>query len=53
MTVEEQKIFFDSFIKKMESVLFSKGSDYANADKLSNFKFAGNICGLNAKLNCL
>jgi hypothetical protein len=31
----------------------SKGDDYANADRLSNFKLAGTICGLTAEQNCL
>ena len=37
----------------MRKILLSKGDDYANKDRLSNFKLAGNISGLNAKLNCL
>jgi hypothetical protein len=31
----------------------TKGDDYANADRLSNFKMAGQIAGGNAQLNCL
>ena len=53
MTLKEQKEFLSTFISKMEYVIIKKGMDYANDDKLSNFKFAGNICGLNSKLNCL
>ena len=37
----------------MESMLIKKGGDYASEDKLSNFKLAGNICGLTPELNCL
>lgn len=33
--------------------MLAKGDDYANTDRLSNFKLAGNICGFNAELNCL
>ena len=53
MTKEEQQIFFDEYINKMRDVLLNKGDDYANADRLSNFKMAGQISGCNAQLNCL
>jgi len=53
MTKEEQQIFFDEYINKMRDVLLNKGDDYANADRLSNFKMAGQIAGGNAQLNCL
>ncbi len=53
MTKEEQQIFFDEYINKMRDVLLNKGDDYANADRLSNFKMAGQISGGNAQLNCL
>ena len=53
MTKEEQQIFFDMYINKMRDVLLNKGDDYANADRLSNFKMAGQIAGGNAQLNCL
>ena len=33
--------------------MFSKGDDYANQDRLSNFKLAGAISGGNAETNCL
>lgn len=33
--------------------MLSKGDDYANEDRLSNFKLAGNIAGTGAELNCL
>ena len=40
--------------EKMGSVLKSKGGDYAtNTDVLSNFKLAGNICGISANKQCL
>ena len=53
MTKEQQQIFFDEYINKMRDVLLNKGDDYANADRLSNFKMAGLIAGGNAQLNCL
>ena len=53
MTLEEQKQSLVSFQERMTSVLVSKGDDYANEDRLSNFKMAGSISGLDAKRNCL
>jgi hypothetical protein len=53
MTKQEQQEFFDEYINKMRDVLLNKGDDYANADRLSNFKLAGLIAGGNAKTNCL
>lgn len=53
MNLEQQKKHFIEFSLKMESVMFSKGNDYANSDRLSNFKLAGAISGGNAELNCL
>lgn len=40
-------------IEHMQKIMFSKGADYANADRLSNFKLAGTICGLTPEQNCL
>lgn len=37
----------------MEETLFKKGNDYANTDRLSNFKLAGSIAGGSAETNCL
>ncbi len=53
MTQEEQTKQFYALAKKMSETLISKGNDYANTDKLSNFKLAGNNCGLSAEQNCL
>lgn len=53
MTKEEQQAHIESFIQKMKEALGSKGNDYANEDRLSNFKLAGNICGLTPEQNCL
>ena len=53
MNKQEQEKHFDKVTEKMRETMLSKGNDYANADRLSNFKLAGNISGLNAELNCL
>jgi len=53
MTQEEQLKHFEVFTTQMKEILFNKGNDYANTDRLSNFKLAGNICGLKAEQNCL
>jgi len=53
MNQQEQEKHFNEMIDKMRNIMLSKGNDYANEDRLSNFKLAGNISGLNAELNCL
>lgn len=53
MTKEDQQLHFTEITEKMKSILLSKGNDYANEDRLSNFKLAGKISGLTAELNCL
>lgn len=53
MTQEEQLKHFEEFTIQMKEILFKKGDDYSNTDKLSNFKLAGGICGLKAEQNCL
>lgn len=53
MTHKIQKLFFADFVRKMEDIMFKKGNDYANEDRLSNFKLAGAISGGSAELNCL
>ena len=53
MTQEEQVKHFEVIITQMRETLFKKGNDYANEDRLSNFKLAGAICGLTAQVNCL
>lgn len=53
MTKQEQENHFDEMIEQMRNIMLSKGDDYANTDRLSNFKLAGSISGLNAELNCL
>lgn len=53
MTTDEQVDHFNNFITKMANTMLAKGDDYANEDRLSNFKLAGNISGIGANLNCL
>ena len=53
MTLDQQKQSFAAMVAKMESTLFKKGNDYANTDRLSNFKLAGAIAGGSAETNCL
>ena len=53
MNLQQQQRFIDSFCEKMKSTILGKGNDYANADRLSNFKLAGAICGLTPEQNCL
>ena len=53
MKQDEQLKHFQEFTKQMETIIFKKGNDYANEDRLSNFKLAGTICGLKAEQNCL
>jgi len=49
MTLKEQQQHFKELTKLMEHTLFKKGDDYANADRLSNFKLSGAISGSDAK----
>jgi hypothetical protein len=53
MTQQEQIKHFEVFTTQMKEILFKKGNDYANTDRLSNFKLAGSICQLKAEQNCL
>jgi hypothetical protein len=53
MTKKEQMAHFGYITREMRKTLFSKGDDYANEDRLSNFKLAGAIAGGDAKSNCL
>lgn len=53
MNLQQQQHFVDNFCEKMKSTILGKGNDYANADRLSNFKLAGAICGLIPEQNCL
>jgi hypothetical protein len=53
MNIHEQTECFDTFIDQMRNIMLSKGNDYANEDRLSNFKLAGAIVQGSAELNCL
>jgi hypothetical protein len=53
MTIEQQKVFLLGFRDRMTDTIISKQADYAKEDVLSNFKLAGNICGINPSVNCL
>jgi len=53
MNLEAQLDHFDNLVKQMREVIIKKGNDYANEDKLSNFKTAGPNAGLTPEQNCL
>lgn len=53
MNRQEQIDHFNEFVSKMADTMLNKGDDYANDDRLSNFKLAGAITGVGAKMNCL
>ena len=53
MTKKEQMAHFGYITGEMRKTLFSKGDDYANEDRLSNFKLAGAISGGDERTNCL
>lgn len=51
MTPQEQLAHFNKLVDRMRQTLISKGNDYAgktaDADRLTNFKQAGYITGIN------
>lgn len=53
MTIDQQHRHFERMINRMAEVMMSKGNDYANTDRLSNFKTAGAIVGVSPEINCL
>jgi hypothetical protein len=53
MNIETQQSHFADMVKRMQDILFKKGNDYANTDRLSNFKLAGAISGGTPETNCL
>lgn len=53
MNLEQQQIELEKIIAEIKQTMFRKGNDYANEDRLSNFKLAGSIVGLTASQNCL
>lgn len=53
MILDEQKEFFKNFTEMQANILLKKGDDYANDDRLSNFKLGGNIVQLTGEQQCL
>ncbi len=53
MDITQQGEIFYACVDNMRKTMLSKGDDYANADRLSNFKLAGAICGITAEQQCL
>lgn len=53
MDKTEQVEFFDRYVQQAREMLLKKGDDYANKDRLSNFKNVGQICGTSPQLACL
>ena len=45
--------YFELLVSRMRSMLTKKGNDYANKDRLDNFKNAGNVCGIHPGVTCL
>lgn len=46
MTLAEQQEHFQDLTKRMSDTMLKKGNDYANEDRLSNFKLAAQIVGI-------
>lgn len=53
MTKEEQLKHAEIFFDKIRGIMNSKGNDYADGDRLSNFKLAGSITQISAEQQCL
>ena len=53
MTLTEQLNHFDKLTEEMRRIIQLKGADYAENDKLSNFKTAGPNAGITPSQNCL
>ncbi len=53
MNLEQQNEHFERFTSKQRETLLKKGNDYANQDRLSNFKHAGSIINITPEQNCL
>lgn len=53
MKLEEQLKHFENFVEAQKKIMLSKGGDYANDDRLNNFKVAGEVCGIPADVQCL
>lgn len=53
MNLEDQQKTFEVITDNLKQILFKKGNDYSNSDRLSSFKLSGAICNNSAELNCL
>lgn len=53
MDLDAQTKIFDDTVNEMRAIMFSKGNDYANSDRLSNFKVAGAAAGISPERQCL
>jgi hypothetical protein len=53
MTKEQQLQWFDEFVNTQREIFLMKWDDYANSDRLSNFKLAGDICDISPARQCL
>lgn len=53
MTKEQQIDTYKELIDKAQKTLLNKGDDYANTDRLSNFKDASKIAGISTQQQCL
>lgn len=43
MSIQEQEDLFDLFVREQKDIMMKKGDDYANEDRLSNFKLVAAI----------
>jgi hypothetical protein len=53
MTIKEQEKHFEEYVVRQKAIMLNKGNDYANEDRLSNFKLAGAVAGNTPEINCL
>ena len=53
MNLKKQEQELELIISDIKNTMFKKGNDYANEDRLSNFKLAGSIVGISPEFNCL
>jgi hypothetical protein len=53
MNHNEQKQHVEDFLEKIRQMILKKGDDYSNQDRLSTFKLAGAITGLDARMICV
>lgn len=53
MTQEQQLNHFKLLNEKLLEIMTRKGSDYAGADRLSNFKLGAQLTGISPAQNCL